>query len=138
VDNQQEATIESETENSGESNKSGHAPTNHPVRRLLIFQLKLALDALRDILLSPVSILATLVDFLSGRQGDNSYFEMLLKLGRISERHINLFEQHQDNSQTVDTVVHQFEAVVKNRATSQKKSKNKTDKKMSVNMKDKR
>ena len=79
----------------------------------MIFQLKLALDALRDILLSPISILASLIDILSGRKGDNSYFEMLLKFGRTSEKHINLFEQHQDASQTVDTVVNQFEAVVK-------------------------
>ena len=128
MDNQQESTTESETGNSSASNKTSHERASHPVRRLVIFQLKLALDALRDILLSPVSLVASLVDILSGRQGDNSYFEMLLKFGRTSEKHINLFEQHQDSSQTVDTVVHQFEEVVKNRATNQKKSKNTIDK----------
>ena len=36
---------------------------SHSLRRLLVFQLKLAVDALRDILLSPVSIICTIIDF---------------------------------------------------------------------------
>ena len=43
--------------------------SHHPVRRLLIFQVKLAADALRDILLSPISIVASLIDLTQGRKG---------------------------------------------------------------------
>ena len=86
---------------------------NHPVRRLLIFQVKLAADALRDILLSPVSIIASLIDLISGRKGRKSYFEMLMKFGRNSEKKINLFEQHQDENQTIDKVLNQVEEVLK-------------------------
>ena len=85
----------------------------HPVRRLLFFQLKLALDAIRDILLSPVSLVATILDLVQGRKGDNSYFEMLMKFGRHSETRINLFDQHQGEKQTVDNIFNQVEDVLK-------------------------
>jgi len=85
----------------------------HPVRRLLIFQVKLAVDALRDILLSPVSIIASLIDLADGRKGKDSYFEMLMKFGRNSERRINLFEQHQGEKQTIDNILNQVEGVLK-------------------------
>ena len=85
-------------------------------KRLGVFQLKLALDALRDVLLSPLSIIATAVDISEGKHGNNSYFEKLLALGRHSEKKINLFNQHSDEPEqkfTVDTVVDQIESIVK-------------------------
>ncbi len=85
----------------------------HPVRRLLIFQVKLALDALRDILLSPVSIIASIIDLVDGRKGQASYFEMLMRFGGNSEKRINLFEQHQGEKQTIDNVLSQVEDVLK-------------------------
>ena len=86
---------------------------NHPVRKLLVFQLKLVLDAIRDILLSPVSLVATIFDMAQGRKGENSYFEMLMKFGRNSETRINLFDQHQGEKQTVDNLFNQVEDVLK-------------------------
>ena len=86
---------------------------SHPVRRLLIFQVKLAVDALRDILLSPVSIIASLMDLADGRKGKDSYFEMLMKFGRNSERRINLFGQHDGEKQTIDNILNQVEDVLK-------------------------
>lgn len=86
---------------------------HHPVRRLLVFQVKLAVDALRDILLSPVSIIASLIDLANGRKGENSYFEMLMKFGRNSDSRINLFEQHQGEKQTIDKILNQVEDVLK-------------------------
>ncbi|WP_196138452.1 hypothetical protein [Aliikangiella sp. G2MR2-5] len=87
---------------------------HHPVRRLLLFQLKLALDALRDILLSPVSIVATLLDLAQKKHGKNSHFEIMLKLGRESERRINLFDQNRASKQskTVDSVLKQVEDIL--------------------------
>jgi len=96
-----------------ESNKETNLKQNHPVRRLLIFQLKLAVDAIRDILLSPISITASIIDLIQGRKGKNSYFEMLMKFGRNSEKRINLFEQHQGEKQTIDNMLKQVEEVVK-------------------------
>lgn len=85
---------------------------HHPLRRLLIFQVKLTVDALRDIMLSPVSLIATILDWLEGRKGKNSYFEKLMQFGRLSEAKINLFEQHRGKKKTVDSVLQQVEEVV--------------------------
>jgi hypothetical protein len=66
-----------------------------PFKRLLVFQVKLAVDALRDIILSPVSLICTVLDSIQKNRGKNSYFEKLMVFGRQTERRINLFEQHQ-------------------------------------------
>ena len=86
----------------------------HPLKRLALFQLKLVFDALRDILLSPISIIATIIDLIENRRGQKSYFSLLLKYGRESERRINLFEQHSSKRQakTVDTVVQKVEDII--------------------------
>lgn len=84
--------------------------SSHPFRRLIIFQLKLAVDALRDILLSPVSIICSLLDLVQNKQGENSYFEKLMSFGRATESRINLFEQHQADS-TIDSVLGQVESL---------------------------
>ncbi|TQV82907.1 hypothetical protein [Aliikangiella coralliicola] len=95
-----------------ENRKSAASDKHHPVRRLLVFQLKLAIDALRDILLSPVSIIATVLDLIEGRSGKKSYFETLLKFGRMSEKRINLFDQYDGEGRTVDSVLAQVEDVL--------------------------
>ena len=84
----------------------------HPIRKLLIFQVKLAVDAIRDILLSPIAILVTLADLIEGKRGKKSYFERLMKFGRMSETHVNLFEQYSGKNQTVDKVLSQVEAIL--------------------------
>ena len=65
------------------SQGSPHASKNtaHPFRRLVIFQLKLAVDALRDIILSPVSIVCSLLDLVEKRKDKGSYFEKLMLFG---------------------------------------------------------
>ncbi|MGX5174469.1 hypothetical protein ACUR5C_10665 [Aliikangiella sp. IMCC44653] len=84
-----------------------------PMKRYLVFQVKLALDAIRDILLGPVALVATLVDIVEKNKGRNSHFEKLMKFGRISERHINLFNQHKSKRQSVESVFEQVEEVIK-------------------------
>lgn len=85
---------------------------SHSLRRLLVFQLKLAVDALRDILLSPVSIICTIIDFFEKKHGPDSNFEKLMAFGRNTERKINLFEQHQKGESTIDSVVDRVEDVI--------------------------
>ena len=88
----------------------------HPIRNLVLFQLKLMVDALRDILLSPISLVATIMDLIEGRRGRKSYFSMLLKMGRESERRINLFQQHsgKNQSKTIDSMMRQVEDILVN------------------------
>jgi hypothetical protein len=61
------------------------------IRDVAVFQLKLALDALRDVVLSPVSLAAALVDLLTGGERPGHYFYRALVLGRRAEHWINLF-----------------------------------------------
>ena len=82
------------------------------IRRLLVFQFKLVLDAIRDIALSPVSLTLSIMDIIAGRHGKSSYFEKLMVFGRHTERKINLFEQHNSESDSVDTILTQVESVI--------------------------
>lgn len=91
--------------------------SKHPVKRMLIFQVKLAVDALRDIILSPISLICTLLDYFQKKSGKNSYFEKLMVFGRQTEKRINLFEQHQietsfNKDASIDTVLNRVESVI--------------------------
>ncbi len=55
------------------------------------FQLKLLLDGVRDILLSPVSIIAALIGILSTDPTPDRAFRRVMVWGRKSEDWINLF-----------------------------------------------
>lgn len=61
------------------------------IRDIVVFQVKLLFDGLRDLLLVPVSIGAGIVSLLKSGDGPGSEFYDLLRLGRRSERWINLF-----------------------------------------------
>ncbi|GAA6155503.1 MAG: hypothetical protein R8J41_06725 [Alphaproteobacteria bacterium] len=58
---------------------------------VMVFQLKLGLDALRDLVLSPLSFGALLLGVIAGGDKPYQYFERLLRFGRQTERIINLF-----------------------------------------------
>lgn len=109
-----ESQNQSPDDQSGIPQVNRHSKENvvHPFRRLVIFQLKLAVDALRDIILSPVSIVCSLVDLAEKRKGKESYFEKLMVFGRNTEKKINLFEQHQQEDATIDSILNQVEGVV--------------------------
>jgi hypothetical protein len=55
------------------------------IRDLVVFQAKLAIDALRDLVLSPVSLIAALVDLIRGEPRPESFFYRVLLAGRRSE-----------------------------------------------------
>lgn len=61
------------------------------VRENIKFQIKLAIDALRDVLLSPVAIGCAVIDFIVGNGPDKGYFHRLMKLGHSTDRWLNLF-----------------------------------------------
>ena len=90
---------------------------SHPVKRLLIFQVKLAVDALRDIILSPVSIFCSVMDSIQDKSGEDSYFERLMIFGRNTEKRINLFEHHQKSDLekkdvSIDSILDSVENVI--------------------------
>ena len=73
------------------------------LRHLVVFQLKLALDALRDLAFSPMSIVAFLLDALLQPDYENSLTNRMMKLGQRSDRVINLFDEYSERGHyTVD------------------------------------
>jgi hypothetical protein len=61
------------------------------IRDLLVFQVKLGLDALRDLALSPISLVAAILDLVASADRERSFFYQVLRAGRRSERWIDLF-----------------------------------------------
>ena len=57
----------------------------------VLFQVKLGMDAIRDVLLSPVSIIFALIDLIAGNTHKQSYFYALMRIGHKSDSWINLF-----------------------------------------------
>ncbi len=82
------------------------------LKRLLVFQVKLYVDAFRDFFLSLLSLLAFLLDVVQRNHGPDSHFENVLSLGRRSEKAINLFDQYdpdQQDARSVDGVIREVE-----------------------------
>ena len=69
--------------------------TNNPRMALLrdaaILQVKLLVDGIRDAILIPLSFVAALIGLLRGGHEADREFRRVIKLGRRSERWINLF-----------------------------------------------
>ena len=87
--------------------------TTQALRHLLLFQIKLLADALRDLLLSPVSVLVFVLDVLRSPRLEDSYYLRLMLAGRRSDRLINLFDEHKDAGHfTVDQAVEELEELV--------------------------
>ncbi|HOX72646.1 MAG TPA: hypothetical protein PLR28_06230 [Dokdonella sp.] len=61
------------------------------IRDFALFQLKLLLDALRDIVLSPISLAAVILDLMLSGQQAPRYFRAVLRLGERSEEWIDLW-----------------------------------------------
>jgi hypothetical protein len=84
------------------------------LRHLLLFQLKLAADALRDFVLSPLSIAAFFLDALRQPRIEDSLYLRLMLLGRRSDRMINLFDEYREAGDfTIDRAVDDLEAMLR-------------------------
>jgi hypothetical protein len=61
------------------------------IRDVAVFQVKLLFDGFRDLLLLPISLITGIVSLVKGGRKPSSEFYDLLRVGRRSERWINLF-----------------------------------------------
>jgi hypothetical protein len=61
------------------------------VKDVAVFQVKLLIDGARDLFLVPVSIMAGIISLMHAGSNPGPQFYELLRLGRRSERWINLF-----------------------------------------------
>jgi hypothetical protein len=91
------------------------APTTLLLRDVLRFQLKLWLEAARDVVLSPITLAAAVLDFLLLKQQPPRYFRALLMLGRKSEDWIDLWGlvDRGAKGENVDAVLARIEQVVR-------------------------
>ena len=71
---------------------------------LITFQFKLAMDGLRDLLLSPVSIGFVLYGILVQREQPDKYFRRLMRFGRDSDHFINLFGEKQETQRPESSI----------------------------------
>lgn len=92
------------------------------VRDVLVFQLKLFLDNVRDFLLMPVSLVAALIDLVFRGEREGSLFYKVLRWGSHSEAVIDVYSAIEHHEQgdfkvspgyTVDGVIAQLENVLK-------------------------
>ena len=95
-------------------NSKAEVSTSQALRHLLVFQVKLGAVALRDLLMSPVSMLVFMVDVVRKPTLEDSLYLRLMLLGRKSDRVINLFDEHKDAGHfTVDQAVEELEELVR-------------------------
>ena len=86
------------------------------VRSVFVFQYKLFIDAAKDLLLSPLSLAAGLVDLIRPAPPSRMLFPALMRQGRRAERAINLFGRKRATSEwTVDQLMEQMEEHLRTR-----------------------
>jgi len=98
-------------------NSTNESPRFTLIRETATLQLKLIADGFRDAVLIPVSLLAALIGLLRGGEDCDREFRRVIKLGRRSERWINLFGHQQPlglshPAGSMDKILNQVEAVV--------------------------
>ena len=91
------------------------------LRDVLVFQLKMFLDNVRDFALMPISLIAALIDLVSRGERDGALFYKVLKWGSHSEAVIDVYSaiEHHETSDfkisrdyTVDGVIARLEGVL--------------------------
>lgn len=87
-------------------------------RDVVVFQVKLVVDGLRDVLLSPLSIFAALLDLLNPGDDGGKRFYSVVRFGRRTEQWINLFGaadaiDPEAAPQGVDVLLNDLEALVR-------------------------
>jgi hypothetical protein len=101
-------------------------------RDLLAFQFKLVLDAGRDLLLSPLSVIAVIAGLLSRQDNPGKHFYDLLRIGHKSDHWINLFGTSDSDAEdplvSSDTYVKKVEDLIINEVQKGGVVKNMKDK----------
>ncbi len=96
------------------------APINHRavlLRNAVVLQFKLLVDGLRDAALIPLALVATILGLMRGGENADREFRRVIKLGKRSERWINLFGHQASSSRvrpggSLDQLLERVEAVV--------------------------
>ena len=94
-------------------NDTGQSKRAALFHNAVVFQLKLLVDGLRDFLLVPISMVATLIGLLRGGDEPEREFQQVIKIGRDTETWINLFGNHDvsDSSSAIASIDSLFSKV---------------------------
>ncbi len=106
-----------------ESNSSAPTDSEVPGRRavirdLAVFQFKLAVDGVLDILLSPMSLALGIYGLIFGGAEPGRYFYRLMNLGHRTDRWINLFgaaDRRVPGEPSADELIRQMEKMLRDR-----------------------
>mgnify|MGYP003626164665 CR=1 FL=1 len=90
----------------------------HLIRESIKFQIKLTLDAVRDLLLSPVAIICTVLDLVKGNSTHQGHFQRLMQWGHNTDHWLNLFGNSAENINP-KTSVHLDDSKDKSKVSSQ-------------------
>jgi hypothetical protein len=100
-------------------------PRSRLLRDVLVFQVKLALEALLDITLIPVSLAAAGLDFVLGNWRRPRFFHAVLRFGERCERRIDLWGVAPDgqvaSTLEVNAVMRSIETLIRQPGTGPQK-----------------
>jgi len=94
------------------------------LRDVLVFQVKLGAEALLDITLIPVSLVAAGMDLLRGNWRQPRWFHAVLRFGERCERRIDLWGVRADGTAVdleIDAVMRSIETLVRQPGTGPRK-----------------
>ena len=96
-------------------------------RDVLLLQLKLLLDAVRDLVLSPVTLVAAAIDLVLGQSGPPRLFNAALRLGQRSDDWIDLWAAARGPDATdhanVDRLMARLEEAVRDPKTGARRAR---------------
>ena len=103
------------------TDQSDHETRWRLVRDVVVFQIKLGMEAILDLTLIPVSLAAAAMDFLLGNWRRPRWFHAVLRFGERCEHRIDLWRvatPGMDVPQSeVDAVLHSIETLIRNPRT---------------------
>lgn len=105
-----------ELEAGQEEQSSANKDTWDRTRELVLLQVKLGIDAIRDFVLMPVALFCYILDFGEREKDQPSYWERLMAWGRRSDHHINLFKHRRSYKKgymTIDDAVSIVEETIR-------------------------
>ena len=103
------------------TDQSDHETRWRLLRDVVVFQIKLGMEAILDLTLIPVSLAAAAIDFLLGNWRRPRWFHAVLRFGERCEHRIDLWRvatPGMDAPQSeVDAVLHSIETLIRNPRT---------------------
>jgi hypothetical protein len=88
-------------------------PRSLLIRDLLVFNLKLWMDGLKDILLAPLSVGAGIMDIMSGNRGPGARFYSIVRLGERFDLWLNLYGAANRDGHRLRDVFNEFDPAMR-------------------------